>query len=100
MVEATDTGGTAVRVYTTKWCGYCFAARRLLRRSDIAFEDISLDGNPDLRRRVSRENGGWPTVPMIFVNGIFVGGYSELRSLCRKGGLVSGGGASTALDGG
>jgi len=98
MVENTVSGGTAVRMYTTKWCGYCFAARRLLRRLDVDFEEISLDGKPELRRRISRQTGGWPTVPMVFVNGIFVGGYSELRSLCRKGDLVSGGGALTALD--
>lgn len=100
MADATDTGGPDVRMYTKKWCGYCLAARWLLRRSKIDFEDISLDGDPELRRRVSRENGGWPTVPMIFVNGKFLGGFTELRHLHRNGDLVSVGGARTARDGG
>ncbi len=77
----------SVRIYTSKWCGYCFVARRLVRRLDVDFEEISLNGNRELRRRISEENGGWPTVPMIFVDGVFVGGYTELRSLVRSGGL-------------
>ena len=87
MADDTNNSGPAVWMYTKKWCGYCFAARRLLRRLQIDFEDIPLGGKPELRGRVSQQNGGWPTVPMIFVNGLFVGGFAELRALHRNGGL-------------
>ena len=88
MADDTNNSGPLVWMYTKKWCGYCFAARRLLRRLQIDFDDISLDGKPVLRRRISQQNGGWPTVPMIFVNGLFVGGFTELRALHRNGGLL------------
>lgn len=94
MADDTNNSRPAVCMYTKKWCGYCFAARWLLRRQQIDFDDISLDGNPELRSRISQQNGGWPTVPMIFVDGVFVGGFNELRALRRSGGLRPHGGAS------
>ncbi len=96
MADDTTDRKPAVRIYTKKWCGYCVAARWLLRRLDIDFEDIPVDEKPELRSRVSRENGGWPTVPMIFVRGIFVGGFTELHAMHRNGGLLSNDGDPSA----
>lgn len=72
------------RIYTRRWCGYCFAAKRWLRRYDVPFEEVPVDGDPDLRRRIATENDNWPTVPMIFIDGRFVGGYSELKDWHRR----------------
>ena len=74
---------TAVRIYTKRLCIYCHAARRLLTSLDIRFEEVSVDGRSELRRELSQANGGWPTVPMIFVGARFIGGYDDLRRLHR-----------------
>lgn len=37
------------------------------------------------RRNALKMWTGWPTFPMVFVNGIFVGGASELRRLIESG---------------
>jgi len=76
-----------VRVYTSRWCGYCFAARQLLGRLALPFEEIGLDDDPELRRSLSEANGNWSTVPMIFVGDHFVGGFTELLALHRSGRL-------------
>jgi len=76
-----------VTVYTTRICPFCHAAKRLLRSEGIAFREVGLDGQPGLRRRLAEENGGWRTVPMIFVGEHFVGGYDDLKRLHRSGGL-------------
>ena len=81
--------GPAVRVYTRRWCGYCFAARRLLTKLGIDYEEISLDGEHELRRTLSEDNNHWPTLPMIFVGEHFVGGYTDLARIHRKGQLKS-----------
>jgi len=78
-----------VRLYTRRWCGYCVAARHLLRKLAIDFEEIRLDGNPELRRAISEAARDWPTVPMIFIGDRFVGGYTELARLHRRGELRS-----------
>ena len=76
-----------VRLYTRRWCGYCFAARRLFTRLGVDFEEIALDGQPGLRREVSERAGNWPTVPMIFIGDGFIGGYREAAELHRRGEL-------------
>jgi len=77
-----------VSIYTRKWCGYCFAARRLLQGLGLDFEEIPLDHRPELRREISEKAGGWRTVPMIFVGDHFIGGYTEVATLHRRGELL------------
>ncbi len=75
-----------VVIYTTSLCGYCHAAKRLLSGRDIPFEEVPVDGRPDLRQwlvSASKQR----TVPQIFINGQTVGGYTELAGLERSGGL-------------
>jgi glutaredoxin 3 len=74
-----------VKIYTRSGCGYCTAAIALIERLGLTYEETSLDGRPDLRRKISSENGNWPTVPMIFVDGEFVGGFDDFAELNEKG---------------
>lgn len=75
-----------VRIYTTRWCGYCVQAKRLLDRKGIAYEEITLDDDPSFRRSLQELTGGW-TVPQILIDGDPIGGYSELYRLEASGAL-------------
>lgn len=86
-----------VRVFTRGWCVYCLAAKRLMRRLDVPIEELRVDHDPELWKRASAAAGGWPTVPMIFIDDRFIGGYREVRSMHRRGvlrALLTGAGAS------
>ena len=74
-------------IYTTRWCGYCVRAKALLDAKGIAYEEISLDGDPAFRRNLFDLTGGW-TVPQILVDGTPIGGYTELWRLEQSGALV------------
>jgi len=76
-----------VQIHTKRWCLYCVAARRLFKKLGVDFEEINLDGRPELRLEVSERAGGWPTVPMIFIGPRFIGGYAEAVALHREGAL-------------
>ncbi len=76
-----------VRIYTRGWCLYCAAARRLFKKLGVDFDEIKLDGRPELRREISAKAGGWPTVPMLFIGQRFIGGYAETAALHRSGAL-------------
>lgn len=39
------------------------------------------------RRNALKMWTGWPTFPMVFVNGVLVGGFSELQALLHRGEL-------------
>ncbi len=76
-----------IRVYTTTYCPYCVSAKKLLDTLGLSYTETNLDNDPDLRTRLSRENNGWRTVPMIFIGDHFVGGFTDLKSLHDAGKL-------------
>jgi glutaredoxin 3 len=77
-----------IRVYSTRWCGYCVRAKALLESRGIEYEEISLDDDPAFRRKLFDLTGGW-TVPQILIDGRPIGGYTELWRLDRDGGLAN-----------
>lgn len=83
---ATSADASSVTLYTTAFCGYCVAAKRLLQRERIPYEEIDLRRDANLRHELV-ERTGWRTVPMIFIGDRFVGGYQELAVLHQEGGL-------------
>ena len=75
-----------VQIYGTRLCGFCSAAKRLCEQRGLPYEEILLDMDPE-RRMALVEETGWRTVPMIFVDGAFIGGFQELRGLINQGDL-------------
>ena len=76
----------SIRVYTTRWCGYCVRAKALLDSRGLPYEEVSLDDDPAFRQRLFDLTGGW-TVPQILVGDEPIGGYTELWRLDRSGRL-------------
>jgi glutaredoxin 3 len=76
-----------IRMYTTRWCGYCVRAKALLRSRGLAFEEVSLDDEPAFREKLFELTGGW-TVPQILIDDEVIGGYAELWRLDRSGALA------------
>jgi glutaredoxin 3 len=75
-----------IKVYTTRWCGYCVRAKALLDARGLQYEEVSLDDDPHFRRTVHELTGGW-TVPQILIDGKPIGGYTELWRLDKSGAL-------------
>lgn len=75
-----------VRLYTTGYCPYCRAAKSLLRERGIEFEEITLDDDPLMKKRVMEEMG-WKTVPIILIGDRLIGGFRELSALVKEGRL-------------
>jgi len=74
-------------MYANSWCGYCEAARTLLRRKGAAFSEISLEAEPERRAEMIERSGGRHTVPQIFIDGRHVGGSDDLYELEDAGEL-------------
>ena len=73
-------------MYTTAYCPYCVRAKQLLTRKGVAFEEIDVGNDDQLREQVVRETGR-RTVPQIFIDGKPIGGFEELRALDDQGEL-------------
>lgn len=76
-----------VKIYTTNYCGYCLRAKDLLKRKGVAYDEVDVTANDELRARLVEMSGGQRTVPQIFIGGTHVGGYSDLSQLDRDGKL-------------
>ena len=73
-------------MYESNWCGYCRAARRLLKNKGWDYESRLVDGEPELRAEM-RERSGRTSVPQIFFGEHHVGGYDDLAALDADGEL-------------
>ena len=75
---------TRILLYTTPYCGYCRAAKRLLTSKGLAFSEIDVSEDPTKREEMISRAMGMRTVPQIFIHGCHVGGYDELAELERE----------------
>jgi glutaredoxin 3 len=76
-----------VEVYTTTYCPFCVRAKNLLKKKGIAFDEIDVTDDDQLREKMIEMSGGRRTVPEIFINGKIVGGFDELKALDDQGKL-------------
>ena len=72
-----------VEIYTTHFCPYCVSAKALLTRKGVAFTEIDVSGNWELRQKMVERAHGRMTVPQIFIGSVHVGGSDELHALER-----------------
>ena len=61
-------------------------AKDLLNRKGAQFEEINLDGKDNELVQL-RERTGQRTIPQIFIDGNFVGGFTDLAALDSRGEL-------------
>lgn len=91
-------GDAGIVVYTTPFCGYCAAAKRLLAAKGAEFTEIDVMFDVE-RKREMIERSGRRTVPQIFIGDRHIGGYDDLSALDDSGELsqlLAGSAPSTA----
>ncbi|GGD21638.1 glutaredoxin 3 [Sinisalibacter lacisalsi] len=75
-----------VTIYTTPYCGFCIAAKRLLNKKGVDFNEIDVSHDPELRQEMMQKSGRH-TVPQIWIGEVHVGGFDEMSDLERRGKL-------------
>ena len=73
-----------ITMYTGPMCGFCDAAKRLLQRNNLSFNEIDISSNEGLMEEMIKKAKGKRTIPQIFFNEYHVGGYQELRALEKE----------------
>jgi glutaredoxin 3 len=76
-----------VEIYTTPFCPYCHAAKRLLQKKGVSYSEIDVSQDPDMRARMTQRANGRRTVPQIFIGGQHLGGSDDLHALDHAGKL-------------
>lgn len=75
-----------VTIYTTPYCPYCHAAKALLKKKGVTFEEIDVQ-DTGLRQKMMLRANGRRTVPQIFIGDEHVGGSDDIHELDRRGQL-------------
>ena len=76
-----------VIVYMGPRCNFCDAAKRLLNRNNIPYNEINIALEEGKREEMLKKSNGKRTIPQIFFDNLHVGGYQELRALEKNGEL-------------
>lgn len=76
-----------VVIYSSPLCGYCAAAKRLLKNKGVEFTDIDVLFDKSRRNEMVTISNGRVTVPQIFIGDTHIGGCDDLYELERSGRL-------------
>lgn len=76
-----------VEIYTKMTCGFCHAAKRLLKAKGVSFEETDILIKPKKRQEMIQRANGRSTVPQIFIDGKHVGGFDDLSAAESNGNL-------------
>ncbi len=75
-----------VVIYGNATCPFCGAARMLLTKKGVDYEDRSVSSDPSVMAEM-QERSGRQTVPQVFIGETHVGGFDELYALDQSGEL-------------
>ena len=76
-----------IEIYTSPFCGYCDAAKRLLSQKGASFSETDVSRDAGERQQMMQRANGRHTVPQIFIGGRHIGGCDDLYALDRAGKL-------------
>lgn len=76
-----------VEIYTSPLCGFCHAAKRLLKQKGVSFSEIDVLVHPGRKAEMIQRANGGRTVPQIFIGETHVGGCDDLYALDSAGKL-------------
>lgn len=73
-------------IYGNDSCAYCAAARMLLTKKGVTFEDILVNNDADNLAEM-RARSGRTSVPQVYIGDTHIGGFDELFEFDKSGEL-------------
>ena len=80
-IVETDFENAAVTIFTASWCGYCNGAKQLLNEKEITFFEVDVEEYNISNRKLKEIGIEDFFVPQIFVDGVPIGGFSDLKKI-------------------
>lgn len=76
-----------VEIYTKWGCPYCVAAKSLLDKKGVAYEEHDVTMGGPKKKEMQERVPGARTVPQVIVAGKPLGGFDDISALDSKGEL-------------
>jgi glutaredoxin 3 len=75
-----------ITMYGSEYCSYCTAARVLLNKKGVEYDEHLISDDPAMREEMVRRSNR-TSVPQIFIADQAIGGFDELYELEESGEL-------------
>jgi glutaredoxin 3 len=75
-----------ITLYTKPSCIFCKKAKSFLGDLKLHFKEIDVSNKPSMHRKLVEQTGS-RTVPYIFINDTFIGGYTDMLKMAEEGTL-------------
>lgn len=69
-------------------CGFSGRVAQILRELDVAYEDVNVLADPELREGI-KAFSAWPTIPQLYIRGEFIGGCDIVTEMYENEELQS-----------
>lgn len=76
-----------VEIYTKWGCPYCVAAKSLLDKKGVAYEEYDVTMGGPKKAEMQERVPGARTVPQVIVDGRALGGFDDISALNSRGEL-------------
>ena len=70
-----------VKIFSTASCPFCNKAKQLLNKLKISYDEAMIDTDQAARREFSVVTNNARTVPQIIIDGVCIGGYTDLAEM-------------------
>ena len=67
-------------------CGFSMAVSNVLKHLKVNFNGINVLEDENLRQGI-KEFSDWPTIPQLYIKGVFIGGCDIVKEMFEKGEL-------------
>jgi GrxC family glutaredoxin len=78
-----------IQIYTKDYCPYCDRAKEFFQARGVAYDEINIQRDPEQYAALKARTQHM-TVPQIFVDGQFIGGYTDMIAKVKQGELTIG----------
>ncbi len=73
------TSSAKVIIYGATYCVFCVKAKNLLKKNNVPVNWIDVENEENRLKLMTLQNThNYFTIPMIFIDGRFIGGFSDL----------------------
>jgi glutaredoxin len=73
-----------IEIYTKGYCSYCDRAREFFEGKGLTYREVDVSETPEAYAELKARTQHM-TVPQIFVDGEFIGGYTDMMEKVRAG---------------
>lgn len=77
---------SAALVYGKSGCSYCTKVKTLLASNSVPYSYVDIDHDEESKKKVVRywvSKGESPTVPLVIIDGQYIGGYDETEAYLK-----------------